>query len=106
LSDEVTPTSLTALSENVIMPAFQDEYLLTSYFKFPTELQTQVLSVPAKDQELFVRRLVERSEEKKREQEEKLSENLLMQVDEDEVDKDENKDHEDGNGATKSIVFT
>ena len=101
-----------AQSENVIMPAFQDEYLLTSYFKFPTELQTQVLSVPAKDQELFVRRLVERSEEKKRQLEEKQNENLLLQVDgsdDDDKDKDKDKDKDDGNngddGATKSIVF-
>jgi len=69
-----------------IMPAFKDPYLLTSFFKFPPEVQTQVLSVPASDQEILVRRLVEKNEEKKQKRAEKMGENILLQVE------DENKE--------------
>ena len=80
------------IGQENIMPAFQDEYLLTSFFKFPKEMQTYVLSVPQKDQELLVRRLVERNEEKLREKREKENENLLLKVDDANEEPDTDKD--------------
>jgi DNA-directed RNA polymerase II subunit RPB2 len=89
-----------------IMPAFTDQYLLTSFFRFPPEIQTQVLSVPAKDQELFVRGLIERNEQKKRRAAENASNNILLKVDDLDGDDDDKKEGEDGGttGEVKSII--
>ena len=89
----------------VIMPAFDDEYLLSSFFRFPPDIQTQVLSVPAKDQETFVRGLIERNEQKKRRAAENASDNILLQVEDLDDAADENGDQTSNKhqGETKSI---
>ena len=84
------------------MPAFNDEYLLTSFFKFPSNIQTQVLSVPAKDQEMFMRRLIERNEENRQKNAKKMGENILLHVDE---KIDEPNNNEENDGETKTIIF-
>ena len=104
ISVQENQSSATFGNENaLIMPAFNDEYLLTSFFKFPSNIQTQVLSVPDKDQEMFMRRLIERNEENNRlKNAKKMGENILLHVDE---KKDEPNNNEENDGETKTIIF-
>ena len=99
LPDDDAKTS----GETVIMPAFDDQYLLTSFFRFPPEIQTQVLSVPAKDQEVFVKGLIERNEQKKRRAAENASGNILMHVEDLDDDDDTNTGEVNGNSSVGEV---
>lgn len=92
----------TGTESAIISPAFSDTVLLEAYHSFPAEIQTQILSVPAKDQEVFVRRLMERNEEKKREKLNKDLNNPLLRLDEDDVD--DNGQETNNNGLSEQTT--